>query len=127
VPRPTFSAGLSDDALDVFSECVQAPYPGTSGVLKHLGGAMSRVGAADTAFAHRQYPYNFAIWSTWPNSADSASYVDWTRKFWDAMRPYMAPGVYVNYLEDEEGGNFTMALATLEADTGIRLERTEER
>ncbi len=59
------------------------------------------MGAVETAFAHRQYPYNFSIWANWTDPADSDKNIAWTRAFWDAMRPFMAPGVYVNYLEDE--------------------------
>jgi FAD/FMN-containing dehydrogenase len=62
---------------------------------------VSRVGSTETAFPHRQPPYNFSIWSSWKDPADSAKNIKWTRDFWDAMRPFMIEGVYVNYLEDE--------------------------
>lgn len=99
--KANFINGLSDEAIATFGEYAVAPSPYTFGVLEHLQGAVSRVGAAETAFAHRQYPYNFSIWSAWSDPADSEKNIKWTREFWDAMQPFMAAGVYVNYLEDE--------------------------
>lgn len=99
--KANFLNGLSDDAIRTFAEYATAPSPYTAGAIEHLDGAVSRLGAAETAFPHRQYPYNFSIWANWIDPADSARNIEWTREFWDAMRPSMAAGVYVNYLEDE--------------------------
>lgn len=99
--KANFLTGLNDDAIRVFAEFATAPSPYSAGAFEHLEGAVSRVGSADTAFAHRQYPYDFSIWSSWTDPADSEKNVTWTRTFWDAMRPFMAAGAYVNYLEDE--------------------------
>lgn len=99
--KANFLNGLSDEAIRAFSEYATPPSPYTAGVIEHLHGAVSRVGAAETAFAHRQYPYNFSIWANWTDPADSAKNITWTREFWDAMRPFMASGAYVNYLEEE--------------------------
>jgi FAD/FMN-containing dehydrogenase len=99
--KANFLKGLSDEAIATFEEYATAPSPYTFGVLEHLQGAVSRVGAAETAFAHRQYPYNFSIWSGWSDPGDSEKNIKWTRDFWDAMRTFMAAGSYVNYLEDE--------------------------
>jgi FAD/FMN-containing dehydrogenase len=99
--KANFLKDLSDGAIDAFAAHATAPSPYTSGVLEHLGGAFSRVPPGDTAFAHRNYPYNFSIWSNWLDPADSEKNIQWTRGFWDAMQPFMVAGAYVNYLEDE--------------------------
>ncbi|HEV8385433.1 MAG TPA: FAD-binding oxidoreductase [Candidatus Acidoferrales bacterium] len=99
--KANFLNELSDKAIDTFAEYATAPSPYTSGVLEHLGGAFSRVPPGETAFAHRQYPYNFSIWANWVDPADSERNIRWSRDFWDAMRPFMGAGTYVNYLEDE--------------------------
>jgi UDP-N-acetylenolpyruvoylglucosamine reductase len=99
--KANFIQGLSDEAIETFGEYATAPSPYTFGVLEHLHGAVSRVEAAETAFAHRQHPYNFSIWSSWSDPADSEKNIKWTRDFWDAMQPFMVAGAYVNYLEDE--------------------------
>jgi hypothetical protein len=59
------------------------------------------VPATQTAFPHRGHSYNFSIWSSWADPSDSEKNIQWTRNFFDAMRPFMTEGVYVNYLEDE--------------------------
>jgi len=45
--------------------------------------------------------YNFLISSGWTDPADSEKNVRWTRKFWEAMAPFSAKAVYVNYTSDE--------------------------
>jgi FAD/FMN-containing dehydrogenase len=99
--KANFLKDLSDGAIEAFAAHATAPSPYTLGVLEHLGGAFSRVPPGDTAFAHRNYPYNFSIWSNWLDPADSEKNIQWTRDFWDAMQPFMVAGAYVNYLEDE--------------------------
>jgi len=99
--KSNFLKDLSPEAVDAFAAYANAPSPYTSGVLEQLGGAFSRVPSAGTAFAHRTYPYNFSIWSNWVNPSDSETNIRWSREFWEAMRPFMGKGAYVNYLEDE--------------------------
>jgi FAD/FMN-containing dehydrogenase len=99
--KANFIKGLTDDAIDAFAEYATAPSPYTFGVLEHMGGAFSRVPATQTAFPHRGHSYNFSIWSSWADPSDSEKNIQWTRNFFDAMRPFMTEGVYVNYLEDE--------------------------
>ena len=99
--KANFLKDISAGAIDAFEAYATAPSPYTSGVLEQLGGAFSRVAPTETAFAHRNHPYNFSIWSNWANAADSEKNIRWSRDFWDAMRPFMAKGAYVNYLEDE--------------------------
>jgi hypothetical protein len=99
--KSNFLYGLDDSAIDTFAEYATAPSPYTFGVLEQLGGALSRISATATAFAHRQYPYNFSIWASWEDPADSDRNIRWSREFWDSMRPFMSAGAYVNYLEDE--------------------------
>jgi hypothetical protein len=101
--KANFIRALSDEAIETFAQCAQTtPSVYTSGPwLEHFHGAAARVKASDTAFAHRQYPYNFSIFSSWLDPAEAARNLKWTRECWDAMRPFMAEGSYVNYLEDE--------------------------
>jgi FAD/FMN-containing dehydrogenase len=43
-------------------------------------------------------------WSTWTDAADTETHVRWTRQFWEAMKPHLAPGSYVNYLSEDDDG-----------------------
>lgn len=101
--KANFIRGLSDEAIETFAEYAQTtPSVYTTGPwLDHFHGAAARVKARDTAFAHRQHPYNFSIFSSWVDPAEAEKNLKWTRECWDAMRPFMAEGAYVNYLEDE--------------------------
>jgi FAD/FMN-containing dehydrogenase len=70
--------------------------------LRVLGGAMARVPAAATAFAHRDKPFLLAAINGWddPLSADADRHVAWTEGFWREIAP-RTDGAYVNFLGDE--------------------------
>jgi FAD/FMN-containing dehydrogenase len=100
--KSSFLQALPDEAIDRMVEQFEAvPSPRTIAVIEHLGGAVARVGVDDTAFNHRDREFNFSIVSMWTDPADTKANVSWTRSCWDAMQPYAAGGVYVNYLGDE--------------------------
>ncbi len=102
--KSNFLQTFSDEAIETFSAYVaQTPSPQTFIWFpgEHMHGAASRVGVNETAFAHREHPYNFSIFSVWSDPADTGKNIRWTREFWEAMKPFMAEGVYVNYLEEE--------------------------
>ena len=101
--KANFIRSLSGKAVDTLAEFAgTSPSVHTFGPwVEHWHGAATRVAVSDTAFPHRQYPYNFSVWSNWVSSSESEENIKWSRTCWDAMRPFMAEGSYVNYLEDE--------------------------
>jgi hypothetical protein len=102
--KSNFLPRITDEAIDTFLEhAARKPSPHTFVWFpgEHLHGAAARVGLSETAFAHRQHPFNFSIFSVWTEPAENEKNMSWTRAFFDAMQPYMAAGAYVNYLEDE--------------------------
>ncbi len=101
--KSSFLADFSDGAIDTIVAFFDAcPSSLTIVFVEHNGnGAMDRVGEQETAFGHRSWPYNFLVTSMWSDSADSEVNIQWTREFWEAMQPFMADAVYVNYLGDE--------------------------
>jgi Berberine and berberine like len=94
---------LPDEAIDTFYRyALTAPSPYTRGPwLETVHGAVSRVGPSETAFAHRRHPFNFLVLSSWEEPSEAERNIAWTRECWEAMRPFMVPGAYVNYLEVE--------------------------
>jgi hypothetical protein len=62
--------------------------------IEHWHGAATRVGIADTAFPHRQYPYNLMLWSNWESPSESDENIKWTRTCWEALRPFLVEGSY---------------------------------
>ncbi len=101
--KANFLSGLPDEAIETFHRYAQtAPSPYTTGPwLESVHGAVSRIDPASTAFAHRRHPFNFLVLSSWSEASEAERNIAWTRECWDAMRPFMVSGAYVNYLEDE--------------------------
>jgi hypothetical protein len=56
---------------------------------------------ADSAYTHRQAPFILDINTRW-DDGDSERHIEWTRAFWEAMRPFSAGGVYVNFPASRE-------------------------
>ena len=108
--KSSFLGELSDAAIDTMIDAfTRCPSPMSSLLVEHVHGAMTRVGATDTAFPHRRAGYNFLIVSQWTDPGDTARNVAWARQTHAAMQPYYAPGRYVNYLENDEAGDAVRA------------------
>ena len=104
--KSNYLTSLSDPAIDTILDYYsKAPSERTVVVLEHNGhGAMERVAEDATAFGHRTWPYNFLVTTMWTDATKSEINIRWTREFWDAMRPFLADALYVNYLSDVEEG-----------------------
>jgi FAD/FMN-containing dehydrogenase len=93
---------IDDDLVDVLIEFVtRMPSPASGVGLQQLHGAAARVDPAATAFPHRGDRYDCLILSQWPDPAESERNVAWATALFDALRPSLATGVYVNNLGDE--------------------------
>ena len=69
---------LSDDAIDTLVEGfrgVTSPY--SSVLIEQLGGAVSRVAKDETAFNHRDAPYDLVIMPMWSAPAESETHIRW--------------------------------------------------
>ena len=101
--KSNFLRALTDEAIAAIARWAgTSPSPTTfAPFFEHWHGAVSRVGASATAFPHRQYEWNLFAWSTWTDRAETDKNVQWTRECWDAMRPFLIDGSYVNYVSDE--------------------------
>jgi FAD/FMN-containing dehydrogenase len=116
----SFSDGAIGTILDFYAK---TPSPRTVIVVEHDGdGAFDRVPASATAFGHRNWQYNLVVTTMWVNAADTEANIQWTREFWEAMKPFFADAAYVNYLGEatDEGvrtayGNKYDRLAALKA------------
>ncbi len=112
--KANFLLGLPDDAIETFHRfALTAPSPYTTGPwLETVHGAVARKNPTETAFAHRQNPFNFLVLSSWAEASEAERNINWTRECWEAMRPFMASGAYVNYLEDEADPHARAAYGT---------------
>jgi FAD/FMN-containing dehydrogenase len=101
--KSNFVHSLSDGAIETFAAFVgESPSPHSfAPALEHWHGAATQVGITDTAFPHRQHPYNLMIWSNWESDSDSEKNIQWTRECWSAMKPFLISSAYGNYVSDE--------------------------
>jgi len=113
--RSNFMQDLSDDAIDAMIETSKTmPKPGTLILLEHLGGAVGRVGAHETAFSNRDAQYNVSILAGWTDPADDEKNSAWTRKHGDVLKGFATGAGYVNYMTGDESAE--RVRATYEAN-----------
>jgi FAD/FMN-containing dehydrogenase len=90
--------GLSDGAIDTTVDwSTRRPSNDTLVIVRHCGGAISRVGAQETAFGDRSSEWMLSIDSTWHDAADDETNVAYTRAFWDAAVPFSNGQTYFNF------------------------------
>src|SRR5439155_21593239 len=95
---------LTDGAIEALArEFVRAPSRsgGTAIAIEALGGAVARVRADDTAFAHRGAAYSAVITAAWKDPSGDDANRAWVRAVWEALRPSAPQSVYGNYMQDE--------------------------
>lgn len=101
--RSMFSDDLSDESIDAMLEAMNnATSPFAMVQFRAMGGAVSRVPADATAFAHRQARYFTTILGLYLDPAeDRVPHKQWTDSLWAKVRS-QSTGVYVNFLQNEE-------------------------
>jgi hypothetical protein len=67
-----------------------------------IDGAVSRVGAQDTAFVHRDMKFAPVIATQWADPADNEANIAWARAYADALAPYSEAGGYINFMDSED-------------------------
>jgi FAD/FMN-containing dehydrogenase len=87
-------AAAIDEIVD-FAE--RRPTPLTDVVIWHHGGAMSRVGESDTAYAGRDAAFLVTGEANWTDPSQTDDALAWGRAFWDAMGPHSTGGLYLNF------------------------------
>jgi len=104
--KSSFLSALTDEAIDTLVDCYsRVPSPMTGIIIEHAHGALARVGVSATAFPHRAAGYNLLFLSEWTDAAATDRNIAWTRESYAAMRPFLGAGRYVNYLDQDEGGD----------------------
>ncbi len=101
--KSTFVNELSDEAIDLLVEHANAvPSPLSVLIVELYGGAMARVGADETAFAHRTSDHVVGILSQWADPADTETNIAWTRGVYDALQPHASGAFLLNFLDQED-------------------------
>lgn len=104
---------ITDQAIDTLVDRV-SPLPGpyANVFFEPLGGAVGRVPATETAFAHRDARFGLGITAGWDDPDHDATATAWVRSLHAAMAPYDNGGVYTNYLDHDDGDRVAAAYAT---------------
>lgn len=97
--RSLFMDVLDDESVDAIVDAFASAPEGAMVQLRAFGGAMSRVPADATAFAHRSAAVQVTVINGLGDSAAAAA-TAWNRELFAALEP-KSSGVYVNFLEDE--------------------------
>jgi len=99
----SFTRGLPDELIDLAVERFAAvPSPMTAILFEHFHGAVTRVGATETAVPHRDQGWNLLIPSVWTDPAATEANIAWSRQTFAALRPHLGTGRWLNYLGDDQ-------------------------
>jgi hypothetical protein len=79
----------------------RATSPLSGVIVEYYGGAASRIGVSEAAFAQRQAQYSIAILAQWIDPGESQHHIEWARGLADSIRPFSSGGYLLNYLGDE--------------------------
>ena len=81
-----FTDGISQALIEQMVAGVE-PHPKrmTMAYLQHAGGAIGRVGAADTAFPHRYATHNMFATVGWPAGESREPHVSWVKQYWSEL------------------------------------------
>lgn len=96
-----FSREIPGDLAKALADNLET-HPGRTGiaVFQQSGGAINRVDAAATAFAHRYAEHNMFVAANWTDDAQSSEHINWGRAYWNSIEPYIR-GAYVNDLRED--------------------------
>lgn len=102
--KSSFMSSPTDEAIDAMVRAFDRCPPSMSALLlEGIHGAVTRVGSADTAFAHRDPGFNCGIYGQWLDHNKSDVLTGWVRETYAELSPHLGAGKYVNYLGDDEG------------------------
>lgn len=99
----SFTRGLTDGLIETAVErFAGVPSPMTAMLFEHFHGAVTRIGATETAVPHRDEGWNLVIPSVWTDPRGTAENIAWTKETFAALQPHFARGRWLNYLSDDE-------------------------
>jgi FAD/FMN-containing dehydrogenase len=116
---------LTDEAIDTLVEHSSTfTSPKSYCIVFHLGGALSRVGAEDTAYGQRDAYHNMVINAVWTgDDPEPERHIAWARDFFDALQAHASGRVYLNFLGDEGQDRVRAAYGSRNYERLARLKR----
>ena len=100
---PLSSAGIRR-LLDGVAARAGGPAGGVSVLLDSYGGAIRRVPAGGSAFAHRKALFSFQEIASWAPGGPAGANLAWLRSFHASLRPFVSGFAYLNYIDPAQAG-----------------------
>ena len=101
---------FSDNAAAAITAAIaKLPGPECEIFIGHVGGAAGRVKADATAFPQRNAHFVMNVHARWREPAMDKACIDWARGLYEAVKPYAAGTVYVNFMPEDEAGRVEAA------------------
>jgi FAD/FMN-containing dehydrogenase len=100
---------LDEDAIALIVDHARrqvSPFSTTD--LWHVGGAVARVSADESAFFGRQASFLVNPEANWIDAADDTANLDWVRRFIDDLQPFSDGSRYLNFAGFQEEGDAMM-------------------
>jgi FAD/FMN-containing dehydrogenase len=121
----SFTNGIPDELIDTATaRFASVPSPMSAILFEHFHGAVTRVGATDSAVPHRSEGWNLLLPSVWLDPADTTANVEWTRGTFDALKPHFSGGRWLNYLADDQGDDAIRAAYGPNYDRLVEVKRS---
>jgi FAD/FMN-containing dehydrogenase len=96
---------LSDAAIDrIVQHASSQPSPLSTTDLWPIGGAVRRVGDAESAFVGRHVPFLFNVEANWEDPEHDETNIAWAREFVEAMQEFSDGSLYFNFPGFHEEG-----------------------
>jgi FAD/FMN-containing dehydrogenase len=95
--KSLFLSELHEVAIDEIERSVAArPSSRSTLDIWHLGGALSRASASESAIGKRDAPYLLAIEANWEDPKEAERNIAWTRQAYEGIVPYSTGHSYLN-------------------------------
>ena len=100
---------LDDEAIDrIIEHTAKRPSPLSTVDVWHMGGAIGRVGAEESAFGGRESPFLLGVEANWENPREDERNIAWARKCVEDMQRFSGGAQYLNFPGFLEEGDKTL-------------------
>jgi len=101
--KSAMSPEFPDDAIEAVVESAnKITSPLSTIVLEYYGGAYSRVGPTETAYAHRGDQWNTGIYAQWTGDSEAEPHIAWARGLAAALEPFSSRAKIISFIGDED-------------------------
>lgn len=104
--KADFTGALTDAMIEEHVKYgSQIPTVSSAVHIYPANGAIHRVASRDTAFPHRGAEFTHIVAAVQPDADSVSRNRQWVRDYWSALHPHAAGGIYVNFLDSDEGAD----------------------